>query len=171
MTDTPPGLSSIEALITSLETAGYIATRPIATALYLAHHLRKPVLIEGPAGVGKTELAVSAARAFGFAAGYGANLDAWIDCLTYLDEPAAGMTAVHAPPGGVVTLYVDDVDALAAGAPEVFEALVDGVAFVNERRRERGLILGALEQHAHLRGPTGSRRSGRRPRRPVPAVS
>lgn len=46
---------------------GYIASRPIATAVYLAHHLRKPVLIEGPAGVGKTELAVSIARALQFA--------------------------------------------------------------------------------------------------------
>ena len=49
-----------------LASAGYIATRQIATAIYLAHHLRKPVLIEGPAGVGKTDLAVSAAKALDF---------------------------------------------------------------------------------------------------------
>jgi MoxR-like ATPase len=64
---TPGGLASIEAVIAMLAEVGYIATRPIATALYLAHHLRKPVLIEGPAGVGKTELAVSCARALQFA--------------------------------------------------------------------------------------------------------
>jgi MoxR-like ATPase len=64
---TPSGLASIEAVIAMLAGVGYIATRPIATALYLAHHLRKPVLIEGPAGVGKTELAVSTARALQFA--------------------------------------------------------------------------------------------------------
>jgi MoxR-like ATPase len=63
----PAGLASIEATSAALASCGYIATREIATALYLAHHLRKPVLIEGPAGVGKTELAVSAARALGFA--------------------------------------------------------------------------------------------------------
>jgi MoxR-like ATPase len=62
-----PGLGSIDGVIDLLQGVGYIATRPIATALYLAHHLRKPVLIEGPAGVGKTELAVSAAQALGFA--------------------------------------------------------------------------------------------------------
>jgi MoxR-like ATPase len=45
---------------------GYIATRQIATAVYLAHHLRKPVIIEGPAGVGKTDLAVSIASALDF---------------------------------------------------------------------------------------------------------
>ena len=63
----PPGLASIDAVTATLASAGYIATRQIATAVYLAHHLRKPVLIEGPAGVGKTDLAVSAARALGFA--------------------------------------------------------------------------------------------------------
>ena len=60
---TPPGLASIDAVTAALASAGYISTRQISTAVYLAHHLRKPVLIEGPAGVGKTELAVSAARA------------------------------------------------------------------------------------------------------------
>ena len=60
------GLDSIDSVVALLAGAGYIATRQIATALYLAHHLRKPVLIEGPAGVGKTELAVSAARALQF---------------------------------------------------------------------------------------------------------
>jgi len=64
---TPPGFASIDAVTAALSGAGYIASRQVATALYLAHHLRKPVLIEGPAGVGKTELAVSAARALGYA--------------------------------------------------------------------------------------------------------
>jgi MoxR-like ATPase len=39
----------------------YICSRHIATTLYLAYHLEKPVLVEGPAGVGKTELAKKAA--------------------------------------------------------------------------------------------------------------
>ncbi|MEO6623304.1 MAG: MoxR family ATPase [Burkholderiaceae bacterium] len=63
----PGGLASIDAVTESLASVGYIATRQISTAVYLAHHLRKPVLIEGPAGVGKTDLAVSAAKALGFA--------------------------------------------------------------------------------------------------------
>ena len=37
--------------------AGYIASRQIATAVYLAQQIEKPILVEGPAGVGKTELA------------------------------------------------------------------------------------------------------------------
>ena len=64
---TPSGLASIDAVTDALASVGYIATRQISTAVYLAHHLRKPVLIEGPAGVGKTDLAVSAAKALGFA--------------------------------------------------------------------------------------------------------
>ena len=56
-----PTLASIDAVDAGLSSAGYIASRPISTAIYLAHHLQKPILVEGPAGVGKTELAKSVA--------------------------------------------------------------------------------------------------------------
>ena len=58
-------LRSIESVEAGLEGAGYIANKQTATAVYLAHHLRKPILVEGPAGVGKTELAKSAAAWLG----------------------------------------------------------------------------------------------------------
>lgn len=45
-----------------LEQAGYIPSREIATVVFLAQATQKPVLIEGPAGVGKTELAKAVAR-------------------------------------------------------------------------------------------------------------
>lgn len=51
----------LEDIISGLSTAGYIASRPIATAVLLARALYKPILVEGSAGVGKTELALSAA--------------------------------------------------------------------------------------------------------------
>ncbi|WP_372782692.1 AAA family ATPase [Phenylobacterium sp.] len=54
--------SSLEALVEGLGSVGYIASRRIATALYMAVHLQKPILVEGSAGVGKTELALSTAR-------------------------------------------------------------------------------------------------------------
>jgi MoxR-like ATPase len=63
---TPQGLTSIDAVSAGLAEAGYISSRAISTAVYLAHHLRKPVLIEGPAGVGKTDLARSAAAFLGY---------------------------------------------------------------------------------------------------------
>ncbi len=48
---------NIDALIAKLATQGYIASETIATTLYLASQLQRPILIEGPPGVGKTELA------------------------------------------------------------------------------------------------------------------
>ncbi len=53
--------ASIEQIQKGFENVGYICSRQIATTLYLAHHLEKPILVEGPAGVGKTELAKTAA--------------------------------------------------------------------------------------------------------------
>ncbi len=55
-------LSSADAVTAGLSSVGYISTEEISTAIYLAIHLRKPVLIEGPAGVGKTDLAQSLGR-------------------------------------------------------------------------------------------------------------
>jgi MoxR-like ATPase len=42
--------------------AGYIPSQEIATVVFLAYATQKPVLVEGPAGVGKTELAKAVAR-------------------------------------------------------------------------------------------------------------
>ncbi|MAN47414.1 MAG: ATPase [Hyphomonas sp.] len=55
-------MTSIEAITAGLESVGYISTRPISTSVFMAHGLRKPILIEGPAGVGKTDLAASLSR-------------------------------------------------------------------------------------------------------------
>lgn len=55
-------LTSIDAVTEGLNSVGYISTRSISTAVFLAHGLRKPILIEGPAGVGKTDLAQSMSR-------------------------------------------------------------------------------------------------------------
>lgn len=44
------------------ETARYVCSMQVATTVYLAYHLQKPVLVEGPPGVGKTELAKTLAQ-------------------------------------------------------------------------------------------------------------
>ena len=64
MTDIKQIASSVASLKAHLETHRYICSDQIATAVYLAFHLRKPVLIEGPPGVGKTELAKTTAAMF-----------------------------------------------------------------------------------------------------------
>jgi len=56
-----PAALAIDAVETGLANAGYIANRQIATAVHLAQRLEKPILVEGPAGVGKTELAKAVA--------------------------------------------------------------------------------------------------------------
>jgi MoxR-like ATPase len=56
-----PQLASVEAIEQGFEEHGYICSRKIATAVFLAFKLRKPVLVEGPPGVGKTELAKTTA--------------------------------------------------------------------------------------------------------------
>jgi len=57
--------ASRENILQGLEEVGYICTSQIATTLFLACHLEKPILVEGPAGVGKTELAKAAAAFLG----------------------------------------------------------------------------------------------------------
>jgi len=54
-------VGSIERVEAGLASAGYIPSRQICTALFLAIRLQKPILVEGPAGVGKTELAKATA--------------------------------------------------------------------------------------------------------------
>ncbi len=57
--------ASIDELDSALARASYLADRGLATALYLALTLEKPLLLEGEAGVGKTEAAKAIASALG----------------------------------------------------------------------------------------------------------
>ena len=55
----------IQQLLAALEAEGYVADPATATAVFLSCALRKPLLVEGDAGVGKTELAKVLARLLG----------------------------------------------------------------------------------------------------------
>ncbi len=57
--------ASVEDASEQLTAVGYLPSREIATAVFLADRLEKPILVEGPAGVGKTELARALADATG----------------------------------------------------------------------------------------------------------
>jgi len=60
----PKHIESVDAVVEGLAGVGYIASRRIATALYMGAKLQKPILVEGVAGVGKTELALATASLF-----------------------------------------------------------------------------------------------------------
>ena len=60
---TQPRFGSIEEVSERLARTGYLASEAIATTVFLADRLGKPLLVEGPAGVGKTELAKAVAAA------------------------------------------------------------------------------------------------------------
>ena len=59
---TPRPFATIDELQTSLLEASYLADRGLASVLFLALKLEKPLLLEGEAGVGKTEVAKVMAR-------------------------------------------------------------------------------------------------------------
>ncbi|WP_442799896.1 AAA family ATPase [Nocardia sp. NBC_01730] len=60
-----PVFGSVEDVIDRLASTGYLADKATATSVFLADRLGKPLLIEGPAGVGKTELARAVAQTSG----------------------------------------------------------------------------------------------------------
>jgi MoxR-like ATPase len=55
-------MRSIEQIVSALEKHHYITDRPLATVLFLAQALKKPVFLEGEPGVGKTEVALVLSR-------------------------------------------------------------------------------------------------------------
>jgi MoxR-like ATPase len=64
MADIETIAESVASLKKHFEDHNYICSDQIATAVYLAYKLRKPILIEGPPGVGKTELAKTTSEMF-----------------------------------------------------------------------------------------------------------
>ncbi|MGB3698402.1 MAG: MoxR family ATPase [Gordonia sp. (in: high G+C Gram-positive bacteria)] len=63
--DTPPGFDTAEDLAAALSGQGYLIDPDLAVVVHLATLLDRPLLLEGPAGVGKTELAKALAAASG----------------------------------------------------------------------------------------------------------
>jgi MoxR-like ATPase len=62
---TARAFASADDAASALEQVGYLASREIATSIFLADRMQKPVLVEWPAGVGKTELGRAMASALG----------------------------------------------------------------------------------------------------------
>jgi MoxR-like ATPase len=60
-----PAFAHVDEVLSRLAAQSYVADKRIATAVFLADRMQKPILVEGPAGVGKTELAKVLAAAIG----------------------------------------------------------------------------------------------------------
>src|ERR1700678_152846 len=78
----PPRFDSIDAVRSGLARVDYLADDGISGVVYLADRLAKPVLVEGPAGTGKTQLAKSVAE-------YTGSRLIRLQCYEGLDESKA----------------------------------------------------------------------------------
>ncbi len=96
------------------------------------------VVMDGTRLIGRESFHDGFAEAFGFPDFYGRNMDAWIDCMSYLDDPDAGMSKLIVEPGKVLTIRINNYLHFKDAAPDQWINLLECVAFVNWRRTEEG---------------------------------
>ncbi|RKH55717.1 AAA family ATPase [Corallococcus llansteffanensis] len=122
--------TSVEDAARRLEAVGYLSSPEIATAVFLADRMNKPILVEGPAGVGKTELARALALALdrGFIR---------LQCYEGLDEAKALYEWEYAKQLLYTQLLKDKIGEMTQGTKTLAEAadrLASGDAvFFSER--------------------------------------
>ena len=125
-----PMFGNVEEAEAGLSRQGYLPSREIATSVFLADRLEKPLLVEGPAGVGKTELA----RAWASAAGRELIR---LQCYEGLDEAKAIYEWEYSKQLLYTQLLRDRVGAAVAGAGSLAEAAdliaAQGNVFFSER--------------------------------------
>jgi MoxR-like ATPase len=110
----------VDHVAASLEAADYICSKTIATVVFLAQATRKPVLVEGPAGVGKTELSKAVARSLG-------RELIRLQCYEGLDETKALYEWEYAKQLLYTQMVKEKIDDVVAGAHNLPEA-VDRIA-------------------------------------------
>jgi MoxR-like ATPase len=136
-------VGSVDALIAGLESVGYIASRRIATALYMAVNLQKPILVEGSAGVGKTELALSTAALL-------AQPLIRMQCYEGLDESKALYEWKYGKQLLYTQILKDRMGAALADAPDMDAAMVRlhgmGDLFFSEPFLEPRPLMKALKE-------------------------
>src|SRR6516225_8503603 len=136
-------VASIEAVENGLAAQGYIASRQIATAVYLSEQIAKPILVEGPAGVGKTELAKAIA-------GWRGLKMIRLQCYEGLDEAKALYEWKYAKQLLYTQILKDKLGEVLGGAQTLHAALEQlhdfGDVFFSKEFVEPRPLLQALEQ-------------------------
>ncbi len=112
MTESPQDIQQVSRL---LDDNGYIPSEEISTAVFLADRLGKPILTEGPAGVGKTELGKAWARATG-------RELIRLQCYEGLDETKALYEWEYAKQMLYTQLLRDKLQSVLSGASSLGEA-------------------------------------------------
>jgi MoxR-like ATPase len=107
---------SVEDVQQRFRAARYIASRRISTVVYLASRMMRPVLVEGPAGVGKTELAKTLAEISGRAL-------IRLQCYEGLDEGKALYEWKYAKQLLYTQLLRERIGELIADAPSLPDAV------------------------------------------------
>ena len=110
----------VDHVAASLESADYICSETIATVVFLAQATQKPVLVEGPAGVGKTELSKAVARSLG-------RELIRLQCYEGLDETKALYEWEYAKQLLYTQMVKEKIDDVVSGARNLPEA-VDRIA-------------------------------------------
>jgi hypothetical protein len=99
--------------------------------------LRKAVRIDGNRITDWVSFHAVFSESFGFPGFYGCNMNAWIDCMSYLDDPDSGMSKIHVAPGETLAVVVENASSLKFRCPEQLQALMECAAVVNWRAAER----------------------------------
>jgi len=133
---------NVEHVKIELEKAEYICSKTIATVVFLAQATRKPVLVEGPAGVGKTELSKAVARSL-------ERRLIRLQCYEGLDEAKALYEWEYAKQLLYTQMVKEKIDDVIAGADSL-SAAVDRIAsqedaFFSERFIQPRPLLQAIE--------------------------
>jgi Barstar (barnase inhibitor) len=78
-------------------------------------------------------------EAMGFPDFYGMNMNAWIDCMSYLDDDVR-MTRFLLSEGEAIHIEITDTKVFNSRLPEILDALIECSAFVNQRYIEDGKL-------------------------------
>ena len=112
----PPSAVSADSITESFAATGFVCSSAVATSLFLAERLGKPLLLEGPPGVGKTEIAKLWAR-------YHASELIRLQCYEGLDEAKALYEWSYGKQMLYAQLLRDKTSEVLAGAPTLESAI------------------------------------------------